>query len=325
MTELPVIDYSHIPLSDMESFDPPRAFDSSIIATVDRCPLKGLLSYWINRVTTGKRYPLTYGVAYHKFREILDSSMLQMMDNGASVEDVLEKSDQIHELALGSALEIYDENPPAGHKKEFLTQDRLVQTCEQGLNEWGAEKRKGAIIVLKTEQPFELKLQSGESYGGRMDQIVKWNRRLWLKDFKTTSMMGKTYASQFQPNAQMTGYVWGASELSGQVVEGVIIETVYNTKTTGPEHHDFLTTRDAFSIEEFKVETDYKIGEIRRMEATGIFPKKTTACNDFGGCPFRECCKQGSWAARKRWLDGSTEESHWDFAEPEKEAIKADR
>lgn len=296
---------------------PPRALDSSTLSTFQRCPRKAFYSYWLNRTPVGDNYPIMFGVAYHKFREVLELGVVGKLD---TVDDL-----KHYQRALAVALELFPNDPPLGHKKEFLTRQRLIETCEQAYEGWLREKRKGDLIVVATEQPFELKLPNGEPYGGRIDQIVEWSRALYIRDFKTTSMMGNTYANQFDPNAQFTGYVWGAQTLSGRTIRGVMVETVYNTKRTGPEHHPFLSTRTVFALDEWKLDVVHTIKQIRDCEEKSYFPKHTTACGDYGGCVYRECCKLSTWPARTEWLEGHTVESHWDFAAPDKEGEKIDR
>ena len=55
------------------------------------------------------------------------------------------------------------------------------------------------------------------------------------------------------------------------------------------------------------------------MYERDIYPMRTQACNDYGGCYFREACQKGTWHMVQRWLLAKTEESHWDFANPEGE------
>ena len=295
---------------------PPRALDSSTLSTFQRCPRKAFYSYWLNRTPVGENYPIMFGVAYHKFREILELSYIGNLD----IDDIAH-----YQEALATALERYPIDPPLGHKKEHMTRQRLVETCEQGYEIWQLEKRRKEIKVIATEQAFELLLPDGEPYGGRIDQIVDWNRAIYIRDFKTTGMMGKTYGDQFDPNAQFTGYVWGGNSLSGEIIRGVMVETVYNTKRVGPEHHPFLSTRTQFSIDEWKLDAMRTIQEIRRCEDKHYFPKHTAACGDYGGCAYRDCCKLSSWPSREEWLEGHTVESRWDFAAPDKEGVKIDR
>lgn len=311
-----------IPLKTLEP-SPPPAFDNSILSTHQRCPRRALYEYYLDRAVTAKNWPIQFGTAYHRFREILDEVYLQNVVRGdAELSDI---ADQAFDLAWEAALRVEGgfEDPPDENRKSYLHEARLRQTCEMAFKRWQEEKATDRVEVLQAEQAFELELPNGEMYTGRMDQIIEWNGDIWVRDFKTTSRMGRTYADNFEPNNQMTGYVWAAQELSGQSVDGVWIEVVYNTKRNGPEFHDFLTTRGPQAIREWKEETQYEIEQARQHESDGIFPKRTTACNDYGGCPFREACNMGSWRARENWLKTRTVHSHWDPMNPDEEESDA--
>ena len=58
-----------------------------------------------------------------------------------------------------------------------------------------------------------------------------------------------------------------------------------------------------------------------RVEELGYlaFPQRTHSCNDFGGCGYREACLTGGGFELEQWLKNYTEESHWDFTNPDKE------
>lgn len=298
----------------------PTSFDNSVLSTFQRCPRKAFYQYYLHRATKGKNWPIQFGVAYHKFRETLETIYISEVLNG-SMELNSETGQAFFEVAWQSALKVEGgfEDPPIDHRKSYLHEARLLQSCEKAFEAWVREKRMGKIVVIAPEQPFELELPSGEKYTGRMDQIVKWSSKVWVRDFKTTTRMGRTYASHFDPNNQMTGYVWGAQELSGYKVEGVIIETLYNTKTTIAEIHQFLSTRTQAQIAEWVEEQSYEIDRIRQYEKDDVYPKRTVACNDYGGCAFRDACSQSHWHSREKWLEANTIESVWDPMNPEDE------
>jgi hypothetical protein len=289
----------------------PRVFDFSTLSTFNQCPRMAYYRYWLGRDSVEPSFPLTFGSAYHLYREVLEKLYIE---NGRT--DDPKEWEKYHQLAFAVASDGWVD-PPLGHKKEFLTVVRLAATCEQAFAGWKQEKLEGRMVVVATEEAFELQLPSGIVFGGKKDQVVEWNGAAWVRDFKTTSYMGRTYANKFDPNAQITGYVWATMELSGRRVAGAIIETIYNTKTKGPEHHSFLSTRSQFHIDEWMKDIAAAHSEIERAEAQGYFPKRTSSCDMYGGCIFRTCCSMSSPAAREEWLNNHTVERRWDFAAKE--------
>lgn len=292
------------------------AFDTSITQTSQRCPRKAQYQYFYNRSGAGRNVPIAFGLAYHKFREVLERQYLDIcMKQGMELNKV---SGAIYKIALGEGMEGY-EDPPLEHKKAYLTRGRLQLSCEQAFMNWTSEKRKGIFTVLEAEQAFQLELPDGTLFGGRFDQVLEWNGKLWVKDFKTTGRMGKDYPRQFDPNDQITAYTWAASKLSGRRVGGVIIEVVYNTKSVGPTHFPFVSARTDAHIEEWLRDVQMETKLLRSYYEDNYFPKRTTGCGDFGGCYFRECCAMSSDKMREAWLLAKTIESEWDFMNPDKE------
>ena len=290
------------------------ALDYSILSTHQRCPRKGLIRYWHGRAPLSVNYPMEFGSAYHTYREILEKLYLAHFPEGKGMPD----EDQIkawHMEALTAALAGYPENPPPDHAKAYLTQIRLEENCEVGLDQWTQEKQDGNVRILAVEQAGQLELPNGEQYGFKIDAIIEWNRGVWVRDHKTTTRKGRTYAHAFQVNDQFTGYTWAASQLTGKQVKGCIVNSVYNVTKTIGEHEPFIVTRTQWDIDDWLAGTQAEIAEVRRHEEAGEWPKRTVACDDFGGCWLRECCGHThSWREQDEWLKGHTKEEVWDFS-----------
>ena len=282
----------------------PEAYDNSLISSHGRCPRMSFYKSWLGRAPTWKNYALKWGGAYHLFREALEG---MYMARG----EVVHPYDYAEAISL--ALESWGDPPPVGHKRDWMTNERFIKTLELSYTRWEMEKRSGKRRVLMSEQPFTLELPSGKVFGGIIDQVVEWRGKLWIRDFKTTSRMGYSYAQGFDPSHQMSGYVHAAQRLSGRPVEGVIIETVYNNKSKGPEIYEHLSTRSEGNLEMWQASIESEIRNINRHEEEGFFPMRTEACNDYGGCFFREACQKEYWTSTESWLLDNTTEDRWDF------------
>lgn len=299
----------------------PKVYDFSMTNTIIRCGRKGYYQYGLHRASVGTNFAIQYGVGYHKFRETIEQLWLKQKEKlDFDIRIIRDKKFQtvVFQHGWNECTKDWKE-PPLGHKHDFLTKNRLASACDQAFETWTHEKQSSRYEVLFTEQAFDLALPSGRRYGGRFDQVLEWNRRLWLRDFKTTSRMGKTYGLQFDPNNQFTGYIWAAEKLSGRPIEGVIVDLVYNTKTKGPEFHEFLVTRTRNQIDWWIENIEFELEEIDRMYEKDVWPQRTGSCGDYGGCYFRDACKKSNWHTVDKWLRENTEESVWDFANPEAE------
>lgn len=332
---------------------PPEVLDNSAIETAARCPRLYLYEYGLRRGGLGINFPIGAGLAYHKYREVVETLL---REEG-------ELSDAVHREAAIAALEKYTE-PPHESYYAYLTISRMLATFELARDRIRREMAAGAVEVVRTEDAFDLELPfywcescartfvapklngahgkldqpvcphcgkvtiKKARHGGRMDQLIDWRSKMWIRDFKTTGRMGKTYPLQFDPNNQMTGYVWAGEGLSGRAFEGVLIETVYNTKAAGPEIHQFLSTRSQGQIDQWLGSMFMEHRFLREMwaEADSLgylaFPQRTSACSDYGGCYYRKACQCDSAWQLEEWLKSETQYSEWDFTEPDKEESK---
>lgn len=346
-------------------YTPSEVMDSSTIGEYGRCMRKGFYRYGLRRVFSGapreavieegspnadlktktipSNYPIAFGSAYHRYREVVE---LECEKQGG-----IKITKEIHLIGLQAAMELFD-NPPIGHKYEWLDTGRLISSCNLAFQKIQQEHVSGRIKVTRSEEPFDLELPfticsncghtnwdnsiSNECcfkcgillspliprHGGRVDQHILYvqlkNQRM-IRDFKTTSYKGKYYEEKFDPNLQMQGYAWSGEELSGEEF-GALIETLYNTKNQGPEITQHYVTysrgQQAAWLASVMMERQFIQTSWSRIEELGYlaFPMRTSECSSFGGCPYRDGCRSGSAFELNKWLENYTVESHWDFS-----------
>lgn len=293
-----------------------KSLDNSILESVARCPRLGFYNYYINRSGRGENYPINFGIVYHKFRETLERMYIQWCIK--EEKDLHANQKVLFEVARAVAVKDW-KDPPIEHKKGYLDLGRLDKTFDEAFESWLSEKSRGVIKIIGTETAFELPLDgSGRLFSGRLDQIIEWNRRLWVRDFKTVGRKSD-WSEDYNPAHQFTGYVWAAQKLSGRKIEGVIVDVIYNIKTKGPEFHPIFANRTSDDIRMWQewVESEYDNWE--RYIATDTWPMRTTGCGDYGGCYFRECCNRGNWPSIENWLEEKTIHSFWDPMNPDRE------
>lgn len=313
--------------------------DNSILSSQSRCSRLAFYNYVINRAAKTENYPINFGVAYHNYREQLERTYIQwVVQESQDFTDSLARL--IHESAFSFSTREWTD-PPIEHRKSYLDIGRFSETCEEAFEAWKDEKKLGYYKVIGTETPFCLPLPRKlchncfewseedecpscggttqvEHFAGKIDQLIEWNRRLWVRDWKTTGMK-RDWSKTFNPDHQFTGYVWAANILSGRSVQGVIVDIVYNIKTKGPEFHPTLANRSNNDIEHWLEWVEDELATFRKQMVTGIWPMRTSACNDYGGCFFREACNTGNWAQIEQWLKARTIHSVWDPLNPDRE------
>ena len=342
-------------------YPPGEVTDNSTNTEYASCPRKGLYRYGMRRGFEGKSWPIQYGLAFHKYREVVGDQMAESKGP---------MTDEIHEKGIEAAVEGW-EQPPLEHKKGYLDLHRLMLAIEQGRKKVEYEYDNETIIVTRTEDSFDLELpfriclecgwtrvttephaftmhmcsqcSSTEEmitprHGGRVDQFVNFvalGNANMIRDFKTTGWAGKeksaarnNYPLKFDPNSQLQGYTWSGCVLSGEEFKGVIIETVYNTKDHGPEifqnYVEFSKGQIIQWLASVMMERQMLQAMWARVDELGYlaFPQRTNNCMNFGRCGFIDACKASSGWEIEQWLENYTVYSHWDFTNPDEEESK---
>lgn len=279
----------------------PTIMDSTAIMTYKTCPLKYFYRIVLGFTPKESAPYFGFGTAYHKFREVLQR--LCDVEKQSVQEGFL--------LALESALNYYKKQPQPeiNSKWEFLTLDRLEQSCTVAFKHWLKERIEGNIKVVAFEQPFILQLTDKEKIAGRADNIVEWRREPWGRDFKTTSKEGPYYSRTLEPNFQFTTYTWGEGKLTGHEVKGQIVEVLYNSKKQGPSINTYTTTRTRGQLARWEKDTLFWLAMIEKSRVEDHYPMNEKHCTF---CEYHGVCKAPSESGQMSQLKSYYKVSPWD-------------
>jgi hypothetical protein len=150
-------------------------------------------------------------------------------------------------------------------------------------------------------------------YGGIYDMLVDFGGQLFVVDHKSTSVLGPSYFNQFNPNNQMTGYIWAASQLSGAKVTGAIINAIGVMKTGKTKFEREITSRSPEAIEEWKRNVYVEACNIKEHERLGFFPMRTQACTMYGLCEYHGVHTLQHAAERVKRLEADYVREEWDY------------
>lgn len=295
----------------------PLILDHTAIITAKQCLRKYFFQIVLGSVGRGQQ-PIyfAFGSAYHKFREVLEISYQKLDLKGMNIVEVERQQKLCFVDAYTAATNYYDKatggrEPDVKSKFEFMTRARLIQTCAEAFRVWQREKAQGKIIVLAIEQPFNVEFTSnpGEFTSGRFDQIVRWNGKIYGRDFKTSSKEGMYYDRTLDPNDQFTRYTFAEQKLAGQRCEGQIIEVAFNSKSKGPIIETKLATRTQWQLDDWERDEAFHRDTLNRARELDVWPKSEVSCTF---CQFHSVCKMGSEGSQMAKLKAEFTQKPWD-------------
>jgi hypothetical protein len=199
--------------------------------------------------------------------------------------------------------------PPDDHR----TLNRCLETFAAYVREYPREAFRvvGAPSAPLVEVGFTLDTGLGFSYGGIMDAVIARGDEVFVMDHKTTSQLGEQYFQQYKPNNQISGYVWGATCLTGKTVNGALINAIGVLKSENKFRRGFIT-RSPQDINDWLCDVAEVVEDIRRAFTMGFWRKRTTGCvTRYGRCMYHDVCALADGKTRERYLDQEFEKKPW--------------
>ena len=293
----------------------PRIKDSTSIRTFKTCPRKFFYEIVLGRVPTEEPPYFAWGSAYHKFREALELSYGFGHEAPSKFDEPKANEAFVFATQAGMAYwKKYGKPQDPESKFSFMTNERLMKSFIHAFRHWSREKQQGRIQVIAVEQAFNVKLADGSSTSGRFDQIVRWNSKVWGRDFKTSSTDSGFYSRRLEPNDQFTRYTLSQGKLIGEQVQGQFVELLYNANPTkkdtkGPAIIELTTSRTKYQLDQFEKEqgTINKMIKICREEDN--WPMFDPACPF---CPFHSVCTKPTEEGMMAQLETHFKVRPWD-------------
>lgn len=268
----------------------PLIMDSTASKALKKCARYYFLRIVLGRVPLKHKNQIVFdfGTYYHKFRELLE-----LHDYNTALAEMIK----------------YDPDIDNAGKFSYLTRLRLIESCKAAYEHVQAERNLGRIKVIAVEQPFNIEMPDGSFIGGRADQIVSWNGRLYGRDFKTTSKQQMFFERELDPNDQAMRYIYGESKLHGQPVQGIIFEAILNTATTGPKIFSVISSRNKMQIDKW-VEEQLMLNKVLDMyRESDIWPMCETYQCSF--CDMAKVCRQPNEASMVQILKSDYKYEPW--------------
>lgn len=288
-------------------------FDHTFSGTYLECERMAYYQSILGRKARELDYSLFWGGIFHRLTELW------------------ELHHDLNEVIEVISMNVEEETDDRYGRNQRLMQDMFV--------EWMKYRKNDPLEVLRAEQPAVVTcigpciyqpnspLGCNLTYGGKLDEIVRWNSLVGPLDFKTTVMTETDPVSQYKPSHQMMGYVWLASHLMGRHCWGAIVERIVANKS-GVKIDRFPVPYSKDLIIEWSENERLLHAEILEkfqlhMDDEEYWKQNQSRCWLPYKCRYRDVCLSPREANfRLRWLRDNTIEERFDFQKREdKDAV----
>lgn len=281
--------------------------DHSFTGTYLECERMALYqTIWGRRGKYGDSYTLHWGKVFHKLAE------------------VWQQRQDINEVIQYIDLNIPEEVDDRYGRNRGRMQELFIA--------WVTFRRTDPLEILRTEQPTTIACLGGPCpynekgcglvYGGKLDEIARWNQMIGPLDFKTTVMDKTDPGAEYRPSHQMEGYTWITGHLIGKPCWGTIVERLVCNKSK-IKIDRFPVSFDRDHIQEW-IETEKDThAEINQKFLDHPYNERAWKQNKARcflpyPCRFRDVCNAPrDFGFRLRWMRDNTEEKRFDFRNPD--------
>lgn len=167
-------------------------------------------------------------------------------------------------------------------------------------------------LISENEVPFLIDIGAEIPFVGRMDAIVKWKatKDIWCYDFKTSSEISQRYFESFWLSPQAVGYTLAAREVTGEKIQGIVIEPM-RISEKNIEHQQGFVYCTEHNIRTFLDETKLTLARMNAANEFGQWRQNHALCASYSSfgfpcktCEYKLLCDMGdNWEAGARFFE----------------------
>jgi hypothetical protein len=288
--------------------------DASSLTEFKICPRRYFFSMVMGRQPMAESVHLTFGTLLHKAAELYHIRRFTHTEGHA---DALRF---VVSWAMRATWE-KEHNRPWTSGDKYKNRFTLIRTIVWYLDKYQEDELRTAILANgkpAVELPFTIDSGytafTGESFHlcGKLDRIVTFKSQYYVADIKTTqATIGDYYWKRYTPDNQVTIYSLAGNEAFGIPVEGLIIDAC-QIAIEFSRFERGLIERTEDQLLEWREELGYWLMTLNNYAEREIWPRNDSACNIYGGCPFRTVCSQPNSTAAQKVIEGAYRERIWD-------------
>jgi hypothetical protein len=296
------------------------AFDNTSLSIFKECPRKYQLSILNGYRADHEAPPLLFGGWLHLGIEEYDHKIADGVEHQAAlrlaVRLLLEAT--VTRSKTEDGTEAF--SPWTGDAK-YRTRATLIRSLVWYCEHYQSDPletlvlpdgRKALELSFQMALPKFFHLDKPYLYCGHIDKIATYSSLgLFIQERKhTVQSMGSYYFDRYNPNSQITGYVFSGGTLVSQKINGAVIDAV-QVAIDFSRCARSIQYRHPAQLDEWFQDTLVWITRIEQAQASGSFPMNTESCHKFAGCQFRPVCSKHP-GVRQSVLDTLFVKKGWD-------------
>jgi PD-(D/E)XK nuclease superfamily len=288
--------------------------DASSLTEFKICPRRYYYSIVMGRQPQAESIHLTFGILLHKAAELYHIRRFTKQEA---------HTEALREVVRWLMVATWDReaNRPWTSNDKYKNRFTLVRTVVWYLDKYQEDELRTAILKdgrPAVELPFTMDAGydafTGEGFMlcGKLDRIVTFKTDYYVSDIKTTqSTIGDYYFKKYTPDNQVTIYNIAGNVSFGLPVQGLIIDGCQIAIEFSRFERGLIERTEAQMLE-WQEELGYWLMNMNTCAEQGHWPKNDSACNMYGGCPFRPVCSQPNPTAAQKVIEGAYRERSWD-------------
>ena len=282
------------------------AFDSTSLGLLQECARKYYYQIILGFQPRGTSIHLSFGIAYHGAHEQFEHNRALGMDYDENLRTVIK----------WIFANFQDGPDPDSYKNQKTLLRSFVWYREQFRND------HLQTVILGNDKPaVELSFRFGLDtetpdgtdfiYCGHMDRLAQDpdGEYFWTDHKTTKSALDDRYFDGFSPSTQMTGYFAASQVVLPKPARAGLIEAA-QLLVGGTRFGRRAINRTQGQLSEWYSNIQWWMHQAQRFAEENFWPMNEKACNNFGGCAFRQVCGRDP-AVRDHFLKASYEKWDW--------------
>jgi hypothetical protein len=270
------------------------AWNSSSLGAFKECARKYQYKYILGYQRKGEGLHIRFGSLFHEALERYDRLVVSGSEPASAILDTV----RFLLNATWDGRSEDDAGAPWDSGDTKKNRETLVRSVVWYIEHYNPDPAKTFILAtgepaielaFASELPFDTPVNGDPYlYTGHIDRMVTYGDDLFITDRKTTqAAIGGYYFDRFNPDNQMTGYIYTGKVTFKVPIAGVMLD-VAQIQVGATNFARAFTSRTGAQVEEWLKDTQYYTELAVRYADAQYWPLNDKACMF---CDFRQVCQ----------------------------------